>query len=362
MLDLYSQSLLFTKNVLKVKFNITSEHINNKVPAHIPHLIHTDTVKKLQEKLREEIGVTSMNRFRSRNDIQFGYSYFTYLMLNEGRKDFITDEELVQFVFFEMIDTNKNGCVDSLSEQRTLAAIILAQDESFIKFPTIQLFEFDEDFEELSEFSHRLTESIITRVISRIKRDANKSNSLAFNVIDSLLTNNNNCLNVPMLMKSKRANLALLKSGREYIARVKPTVRVMDNTEDYSAFVMLKSNATYVQLKLDKLRGRRTKFVCINDDLDGSQSEENEKVSKVLVDFYHSLFPVPSGFERKSEKAGAKTTPPLRDVVQNRKEEEEDMRFVFYFEMVVLSILVILVLLFALAFLRRIKRRNNKMI
>ncbi len=47
---------------------------------------------------------------------------------------------------------------------------------------------------------------------------------------------------------------------------------------------------------LDEIRKKRKKFICLNDNID--HSKEGTEVSKlILVDFYESLFPIPSSFE-----------------------------------------------------------------
>ena len=50
-----------------------------KVPAHMPHMINSDVVSEMQRLWPEEWERTSRNRFRSGNDMQYGFSYFYYL-------------------------------------------------------------------------------------------------------------------------------------------------------------------------------------------------------------------------------------------------------------------------------------------
>ena len=62
------------------------------------------------------------------------------------------------------------------------------------------------------------------------------------------------------------------------------------------AFKMIRDNATAVMLQLDNIRGKRKKFVCLNDNIDHG-TKEADVIKALLVDFYESLFPVPSQFE-----------------------------------------------------------------
>lgn len=47
---------------------------------------------------------------------------------------------------------------------------------------------------------------------------------------------------------------------------------------------------------LDEIRKEKKKFICLNDNID--HSKQGAELSKlILVDFYESLFPIPSQFE-----------------------------------------------------------------
>lgn len=62
------------------------------------------------------------------------------------------------------------------------------------------------------------------------------------------------------------------------------------------AFVMIHTNATTTQDKLDGIREKPRKFVCVNDDIDHTK-EESRATLTVIRQFYDSLFPLPSSFE-----------------------------------------------------------------
>lgn len=47
---------------------------------------------------------------------------------------------------------------------------------------------------------------------------------------------------------------------------------------------------------LDEIRKQKKKFICLNDNI--NHSKEGAELAKlILVDFYESLFPIPSQFE-----------------------------------------------------------------
>ena len=56
---------------------------------------------------------------------------------------------------------------------------------------------------------------------------------------------------------------------------------------------MIDEDLVKTQSKLDSIRARRPKFVCVNDDV----KEANEELGKILHDFYESFFAVRSRFE-----------------------------------------------------------------
>eukprot|EP00762_Andalucia_godoyi_P002468 ANDGO_02653.mRNA.1 Exopolysaccharide phosphotransferase SCO2594 len=62
---------------------------------------------------------------------------------------------------------------------------------------------------------------------------------------------------------------------------------------DDVAFEMLGSNDSSVLRQLDSVRRRRSKFICLNDNM----SEESPSVQRILREFYESFFPLASSFE-----------------------------------------------------------------
>jgi UDP-N-acetylglucosamine-lysosomal-enzyme len=61
-------------------------------------------MNSLQEKFKEDFEITSSNRFRSRNDIQFAFSYYNFIQ--SELRDF--DAEKI----FTDLDLNFNDCLD----------------------------------------------------------------------------------------------------------------------------------------------------------------------------------------------------------------------------------------------------------
>ena len=83
----------------------------------------------------------------------------------------------------------------------------------------------------------------------------------------------------------------LLQEGNEE-KRYKSVI--MD--EDDISFFMVRDNATVAQRQMDHMLLKRSKFMCINDNMNHSNPAASE-VKKVIYDFMNDYFPIPTEFE-----------------------------------------------------------------
>ena len=97
LLDLYLDTLLHVDYLFNRHFKI----ISRKVPPHIPMLIDKQVMERLQETFQDEFEKTSSHRFRHSNDMQYGFSYYHFLMQETRTLD--ADEIL------RKLDTNEDG-------------------------------------------------------------------------------------------------------------------------------------------------------------------------------------------------------------------------------------------------------------
>lgn len=100
-LDMFSTSLRHTYKVLSTKFT-SSYSLNRKVPAHMPHMIDKDIMSRLQKVWPSEFDKTSSHQFRSIEDMQYAYAYFSYLMA-ELRSVDLVDVCFYVFTFFDIL-------------------------------------------------------------------------------------------------------------------------------------------------------------------------------------------------------------------------------------------------------------------
>ena len=65
---------------------------------------------------------------------------------------------------------------------------------------------------------------------------------------------------------------------------------------DEVTFQMIGDDYNATRKMLDGIRAKRTKFICVNDDM----KDPSNAVIQVLQDFFHALYPIPSPFELPS--------------------------------------------------------------
>lgn len=95
--DAYGASLQHTNRVFNRHYGFTMR----QVPAHAPILIDRVIMQDLQAKFRKEFQITSRNRFRRADDMQFSFSYYHYLMHEQSEKS-ISE-------IFDQFDTDKSN-------------------------------------------------------------------------------------------------------------------------------------------------------------------------------------------------------------------------------------------------------------
>lgn len=296
--DTFGRSLVHTKALLNKHFQRKIQ-LNRKVPAHMPHFIDRFVMEKLAGVLKDAFKTTSSHRFRSEDDVQYGYAYFTYLM---ARDEDVAEGELETLVW-SFIDTDKDGCADA-NELRTLTAMLLSEDAYFVKktkTPTMSSvrktssYSFDDDLDDFDKVVlssayavPKINSKVLISVYEQIWADAKAASFMP--VIDS-------CLSLHVLKRATRAMRALVLNVRRTMRRTRPKFEIVDSVP-HVTFAMLKDNPVSVLKTLDGIRARSTKFVCINDDTTPEQSEKSAKlVDKALRHFLEYMFPERSKYE-----------------------------------------------------------------
>ncbi|XP_044260231.1 N-acetylglucosamine-1-phosphotransferase subunits alpha/beta [Tribolium madens] len=237
--DPYTASLQHTNRILNDFYGFSVR----KVPAHAPIMIDKDIMNEMQRKFQKHFDKTARNRLRSVDDIQFAFSYYYYII--HEKKIAGIDQ------IFDKFDTDSSG-VWSENEIRTVMTKLYElplNDEAFRHFASILI---------------------------------NCSNS------DFVVTKNfvKKCHTLAQILETQFATEHRFKFEL-----------IKDSDKKLVTFKMLNSNLTQVINQLDDIRRNARKFVCLNDNLDHSQTTNNDVIQRLMFDFYTSLFPVPSKFE-----------------------------------------------------------------
>ncbi|XP_065083058.1 N-acetylglucosamine-1-phosphotransferase subunits alpha/beta [Ochlerotatus camptorhynchus] len=265
--DIFAHSLIHTNKM----FNQVYGFKTRKVLAHVGFLLNVDVIEAMLVRFWKEFAVTKSHRFREKNDLQYAFTYYHFLM-SESRNKSVSE-------IFDDFDTDGSGTWSD-REIRTLLAKIynLPLDWSAVRY-------FEEVVTNCSlhqnnylPLEHQLEQKFVysTLVYERYE------DSTIPTVTKGLVLA---CRELTDMMKMNFAQVPLYK------------FHINQKTGIYSNFKMLTSNITQVVDALDELRKNPKKFNCINDNLSEDNPEENQLISALLEDFYLSLFPVRSQFE-----------------------------------------------------------------
>lgn len=93
-IDAYSASLQHTNRILNFRYGFQTRY----VPAHSPILIDRDIMNELVENFQKEFSITSRNRVRSKDDMQYEFSYYYFI---KHEKEFRSAAEI-----FDQFDTD----------------------------------------------------------------------------------------------------------------------------------------------------------------------------------------------------------------------------------------------------------------
>ena len=263
--DTYASSLLFVNRLLNRDFGAEQR----KVPAHLPHLIDVEIMEEMQERWQDLWSNTSSHRFRSPHDMQYAFAYYYYVINRYKAKE----PDLVAF-FNNEIDTNRDGYVDD-NEFRTVAAITrgkILTPEKILEYKKCALPELEYTEKEYSNHTIHVNSSL-----SNVTQRGDILQTLTVKAI----------LNCTII---RDAFLDRMRKEKNY-PLIPPTHSV--GSEDDVSFEMIYDNATLTEQKLDSVRWRKTKFICLNDNANVYSPE----LEKVVRDFFDAMYPIPSPFE-----------------------------------------------------------------
>lgn len=254
-LDVFGKSIRFVNNLMDEAYGTATE--TRSVIAHMPHLIDKRVMTRVQEKWKNEFLATSSHQFRHETDMQYAFTYF-YFLMNEPR-DISFMEIWVQ------LDTNEDGVLDA-NEIRSMAALIT---------------EFDEE-------SYLSDDDIIALMKEIMQGEEVPQDPSSWSISPRTLSNADGVVQ----------RLVGVVSASNVLGGVDKNFEM--EGLDQVTFVMMDDNATKALRKLDSIRAKRTKFICVNDDMNHSRADG--EALQMMQDFYRSMFPKPSAFELDAAK------------------------------------------------------------
>eukprot|EP00941_MAST-03F_sp_MAST-3F-sp1_P002576 g2576.t1 len=295
--DLYSDSLVTVDMMYRHEWGKPSNNGIRKVPAHMPIMVDRVRVEEMYQRFPDAFKQTAAHKFRSTDDVQFAFAYFHFLLLtaehvftdgngdaksSSNQEKFRNDsfQRLIEFWQTE-IDTDGDGFLSN-NEMRTLAAIVAGGSVTPKEIEDIQ--------DCLAPSNSTTTEWI----------DEDGIHSLNETFRPHILIGNKDKIGFSL---DRLRNCTEVISGLQENARRPVLHMIAEDGNRYSyglkkrnsqvAFEMIGDDFNATQQKLDSVRARKPKFICINDDMENPTDE----VLLELHDFYNSFFPKPSSFE-----------------------------------------------------------------
>nr|XP_061809459.1 N-acetylglucosamine-1-phosphotransferase subunits alpha/beta-like [Nerophis lumbriciformis] len=308
--DSFSSSLRYVDNLYNHKFGRSAR----RVIAHAAHMIDKLVMQELQDTFPQEFQKTSSHHLRHSDDMQFAFSYYYFLMS-------VTQQANISAVF-DTADQDRSGFLSG-SEIQALATRIFKQ-------PLKP--------QDLTTLENQLVDC--SKMLPNKARPANQKILMVSSspkITKSLFMN---CKPVTDRIRS------LFSNQKKYKYEI--------TGSDEVHFKMIHNNVAEATRQFNDIKARPKKFVCINDDIDHSQSNAGNMKAK-MAEFYKSMFPQPSQFELPQKMFGKFLHMDEYVRHQNWQAHQNKLRFYKYCIMVVLIIFTLKV--FAAKSVAAIKRR-----
>jgi len=250
LLDVYGDSLRFVHTLYTKEFG----REQRKAPAHMPHLIDVAIERELQDRWPHLFDATSSHRFRSSHDMQYSFSYFYYLMNAPREFDWET-------VFNNQLDLDRDGTLNARE----------------IRWMTLWL------------SGKKVLESDLIRVQQTL---LNTSRILG-HAYDNDTFNPEDPPYIDVNVVSHSGDVAdLIEDKWRSLRKFRFELESLDQVE----FYMVPDDTEKVVKRLDEIRVKQPKFICLNDDMNKT-SDPPHATLEALRDFYISYFPNPCPFE-----------------------------------------------------------------
>lgn len=233
---------------------------DRSVPAHMPHLINKDIMEIIEKNMTKLVNETIHHRFREGNDLQYAFLYFHY----HYHLEWLKRDKQIDLVW-SWIDADGDGVLND-NELDSLNVIVNDKRANFQSKDVL-----------LDCLKGNLTENKV------LYRDA--KHNLKQHAFYSL--------NITF-EDFKQCDLVRYAIELEFPF----TVHFEQESDESVAFQMINDDVSNTLQQLDSVRQRKSKFVCINDNI----HNKTPQLTQIIHDFYESFFPLPSQFEKNRSK------------------------------------------------------------
>lgn len=283
-LDKFGASLVHVNKLLNKDY----ERIQRKVPAHMPHFIDRNIMSEVVKKWEKEFNVTSSNRFRSDDDMQYTFTYFYYL-IHHGEKEKLRD-------VFNKLDRNKNGILEPYEIQ--MLSYMFWKKKVNIG-------------ENSFSFEGSMTKEYHGLFMKKLNQSLKDDSKVDYQVFKNFEYSS--------------------KIPRKIIPKYKHQLMNLDQV----AFHMIKDNPDDVNNQLDDVRYKLPKFICLNDDM--NSTSPNSDVVYSLNSFYQWYFPERSKYELPDE-----TRNEITNILELR--EITDFEIKLYLNIYIIGIVILFII------------------
>jgi hypothetical protein len=235
--DVYGDSLKFVNSLYNRHFSTEAR----KVPAHMGHFLQLPVLERLIKAFPQQWDSTSSHPFRASNDMQFAFAYFYFLINERQQWDWPA--------LFARLDSDGSNHLDE-NEWRTLWLILHE--------PPLDEGKMVDKWNAISENG--------TVAMTR-ERLADSPDLYA---------------QLQKAISSKARNPTDIKDTDEV------------------GFVMVRNNDSSLVERLDGIRRKRHKHICLNDNLH-HDSPDTPKVKETVLRFYQALLPKRCSFELETQ-------------------------------------------------------------
>lgn len=248
--DSVRQSLLKTHKLMHETFG----YADRMEPSHVPIYIQKDVMTRLRSRFPEEYHAVSSHRFREPIDMHFQFSYSYFLMHEREEFDFVA--------IFSSFDSDHSSILERLELNRLATHVLLGifKRNNGYQSPPLATNWAVELVKDCDFAKHRLP----TPWAARSEIEGCKS--------------------------------AMDKIKEYYTQKLRNRFQLGNDFHE-ARFLQVGTNFE-LKREIENIYYSEPKFVCLNDDIDYNDAEKAAAYLKLTSDFYHTLYPLPSSFER----------------------------------------------------------------